>query len=79
MCVCQNSRNCYEEKLCLGHEIIGEEPDIMLLPSCGCYFPCRNPVNHFMIPYSSKIFEVIRRAQVVANDKLVTIAIYTAR
>ena len=62
-----------------GHEILGEPPEILLLPRCTCIYDCSNPKEHLLVANKSKIFDLLRRIQtkVNAEDEKITVIVDT--
>ena len=56
-----NSSSCIYSP---GHEIIGIEPDVAVLPSCGCFYACNEPLQHLLIKHWALIITTLKR---VAN------------
>ena len=46
-----------------GHEIHGDHPEVLLLPSCNCHFICRNPVEHLLQANKTQILAMLKRIQ----------------
>ena len=71
-----NSSSCIYSP---GHEIIGIEPDVAVLPSCGCFYACNKPLEHLLLKHWTLIFETLKRVANSAGDKKATIVIATAK
>ena len=63
-----------------GHEIIGNKPNLVILPSCGCFFACNDPLGHLLIKHWTKIFATLKSVAIKsARENIVTIVIATAK
>ena len=63
-----------------GHEIIGNKPDLVILPSCGCFYACDDPLEHLFIKYREKIFTTLKSvSSTSARENKITIVIATAK
>lgn len=66
-----------------GHEILGEPPEVLILPQCPCIgrivVDCGNPQEHLMAVHVTKIFALLRRIQkkVIAEDEKITVIVDT--
>ena len=62
-----------------GHEILGEPPEVLLLPRCACIHDCSNPKEHLLVANKSKIFALLKRIQTKVNaaDEKITVIIDT--
>ena len=72
-----NSSSCNYSS---GHEIIGNKPEMVILPTCGCLYPCNDPVEHLLIKHWTKIFETLKGVAVTsASEKKIIMVIATAK
>ena len=57
-----------------GHEIVGELPELLLLPQCNCFGNCKLPLEHLLIANKVVIFALFKRLKLkIKNDKLTVI------
>ena len=62
-----------------GHEIIRNKPVLVILPSCGCFFACNDPLEHLVMKHWTKIFETLKRVAITsARKNIITIVIATS-
>ena len=67
-----------------GHEILGEPPEVLMLPKCPCVgfanLYCENPQEHLLAAHVTKMFALLRRIQkkVIAEDEKITVIVDTA-
>jgi hypothetical protein len=58
-----------------GHEISGELPEILILPSCGCMFYCKKPLSHLLTAHKNRIIQLVRRIRSKLQEAEVTVII----
>ena len=62
-----------------GHGIIGELPEILILPNCGCWFYCTNPTEHLLEKYREGLVGCLRKIQPMMEEEMITVVISTYR
>ena len=62
-----------------GHEIHGDQPEVLLLPRCNCFFDCGNPVEHLLQANKCKILAMLKRIQSKFSMSEITVLIDTRR
>ena len=60
-----------------GHEIHGDNPEVLLLPRCNCFDYCKIPVEHLLQANKTKILAMLKRIQSKFKVLEVTILIET--
>ena len=60
-----------------GHEIHGDNPEVLLLPRCNCFDYCKIPVEHLLHANKTKILAMLKRIQSKFTALEVTVLIET--
>ena len=53
-----------------GHDIHGENPEILFLKKCTCIFYCKTPVEHLLIPNQTNIIALLKRVELKLKMKI---------
>ena len=58
-----------------GHEIIGDLPELLLLPQCNCFAYCKLPLEHLLIANKPAIFALLKRLQLKMKGVKLTLIV----
>ena len=58
-----------------GHEILGELPELLILPQCKCFTYCKLPLEHLLIANKTSIFALLKRLQLKMIDVKITVIV----